>query len=529
MSGIQGALITGVSGLNAQSQRLGTISNNVANSNTIGYKRAVVDFSALVNRATNRFFNPGGVQTAPRYNVDIQGLLSPTASVTDMGISGKGFFVVNEGSVPGVGDEYLFTRDGSFKPDKDGYLKNAAGYYLQGWRLDANGQLPTDASALTSLETINTSNIEGSAIETSNVALGANLPASAEVGDTSTTDVLVYDSLGINHTVRFVWTATANPRVWTLTATGATITDVENSAGTGTTNTLSGTGSNSITVTFNTDGTPASAIDNVSHASVLDATTGNIDIEFDFSATGAEPEQTISFNFGNFSTNTTSATTAAGTTWSGGVATYTTGTAHGFQAGDWVYVNGMTPAGYNGLVQVASTPTSTTFTANIANPGASPATVAGTALGPSGDDSDASGITQFGAGYFTSFINQDGKAFGSFLNIGIQADGTVTAFFDNGFNRDIYKLPVAVFANPNGLGQQNGGAYQQTVDSGELILREAGAGDAGLIQASTLEGSNVDIAQEFTDMIITQRAYSANTRVISTADQMLQELIQVTG
>jgi flagellar hook protein FlgE len=103
----------------------------------------------------------------------------------------------------------------------------------------------------------------------------------------------------------------------------------------------------------------------------------------------------------------------------------------------------------------------------------------------------------------------------------------VTALFDNGQQLGIYQLPLALFPNPNGLEQRNGNAFAQTDRSGDFLLLQANTGGAGLVAPSALEASNVDLAEEFTNMIVTQRAYSASARTITTADEMLEELIRI--
>ena len=129
--------------------------------------------------------------------------------------------------------------------------------------------------------------------------------------------------------------------------------------------------------------------------------------------------------------------------------------------------------------------------------------------------------------YNVSFVNQNGAELGQRTGISIDSDGYVTASFSNGEFRQLYKLPVATFSNANGLQSRSGNVYAQTTDSGQYNLREAGSGGAGLVQGASLEQSNVDLSEEFTKMIVTQRAYSAGTKVISTADNMLQELMQL--
>jgi len=122
-------------------------------------------------------------------------------------------------------------------------------------------------------------------------------------------------------------------------------------------------------------------------------------------------------------------------------------------------------------------------------------------------------------------INQDGLRFGNFTGISIDQNGIVTANFDNGQSTPIYMIPLATFANANGLAPETGNTYLQTNVSGTFQLRQAGTGSAGLIAPSSLENSTVDIATEFSNLIITQRAYEANAKIITTSDQMLQTLV----
>ena len=160
-----------------------------------------------------------------------------------------------------------------------------------------------------------------------------------------------------------------------------------------------------------------------------------------------------------------------------------------------------------------------TWTATNANP----STIAGD-LGTSGL---TDGVTQFAGPFSISFVDQNGVRFGSFTSVSIGEDGIVTAQFDNGQRLDIYQLPLARFPNPNGLEPANGNAYLQSADSGTLVLSQPNTGGAGTIESLALEGSTVDLAEQFTNMIVTQRAYSASAKIITTADEMLEELIRI--
>lgn len=437
---IYGAMFSGVTGLAAQSQALGMISDNISNVNTIGYKGTVARFSTLVTEAASpTHYSPGGVRSSPYQKIDRQGLLQGSASSTDIAIVGNGFFVVNEDAVPGIGDDYMFTRAGNFTLDERGYLLSN-GYYLQGWRLDTLGNLPANTSVLNSLETVNISNLTGAARQTTNIELAVNLPGatSSTIGDTHSTTVTVYDKQGGMHDLTYTWTKTAAD-VWQVDASfasGASFADTDTGAAVLDPTVTLGT------ITFNADGT-----------------------------LGALTPQ----------------------------APYGTATGGSFQ----FYVD------YDANAATTSTADRQQITLDLGTIGF-------------GD-----GMTQYGGPYYPSIIEQDGLSFGAFTGITIDDNGIVTALFDNGQQRQIFKLPIATFRNPNGLEARNGNAYLQTERSGDPLLLEANSGGAGEIAPNSLESSTVDLAEEFTNMIITQRAYSASAKIITTADEMLEELIRL--
>jgi flagellar hook protein FlgE len=139
----------------------------------------------------------------------------------------------------------------------------------------------------------------------------------------------------------------------------------------------------------------------------------------------------------------------------------------------------------------------------------------------------ADGLSQFNSDYNIAFVQQNGAEVGDLSGVTMDQDGYVIARFTNGATQKIYKLPLATFANPLALDPRTGNVFAQTAASGEFNLRDAGDGGAGTVAPSALESANVDLADEFTKMIVTQRAYSANARVITTADEMLDELIRI--
>ena len=224
---IFGAMFSGVSGLFAQSQKISAISDNISNANTVGYKRTEVPFSTLVTQqASSRAYSAGGVRAAPYMQVDRQGLLQATSSATDLAINGSGFFVVNTaaaGSADNLRGNALFTRAGSFLPDSNGNLRNTAGLYLQGWKLDSGGEFLNGEPARTSfasLETVNVTGLNFTGAPTTEIAFAGNLPAD-QTGTGSdltpiTTGIEYFDPLGRARTLDMKWTPAETYGQWTL-------------------------------------------------------------------------------------------------------------------------------------------------------------------------------------------------------------------------------------------------------------------------------------------------------------------------
>lgn len=179
---LYGALFAGVSGLKAQASKIGVISDNIANVNTVGYKQSASQFETLVvnnNFSAVTSYSAGGVLANTRMEVDKQGLLLATDAPTDIAISGGGFFVVN--SAEDGSDVPLYTRAGSFRADSLGNFRNAAGFYLQGWALDSDGNIPITSANLDSLETVNVDTATGDASATSQISIGANFDAGENI------------------------------------------------------------------------------------------------------------------------------------------------------------------------------------------------------------------------------------------------------------------------------------------------------------------------------------------------------------
>ncbi|KZD03764.1 MULTISPECIES: flagellar hook protein FlgE [Thalassospira] len=564
-----GAMISGVSGLNAQSQNLGVISDNISNLNTVGYKGTVGRFSTLVTEsATNTRYTPGGVRFHPTALISKQGLLQATSSNTAAAISGDGFFVVRDTNTPGSDNEIFFTRAGDFKPDDDGYLRNTAGYYVQGWATDRNGGLldPTgtattsNSSAISDLQVLDINSILTAAASTTTIEFGANLNANetplAGGSNVSTT-------LGINGTAALAGQAgiaagdsfdiTYNGTTTTITITGTdTLADIATkiSAVTGVSATATTTGANDTltingsfadqnVVITNNNNTPLTALGFTGPFPATLAATytgGNL-------ASGAVAENnrmpvTIYDSLGSAHVVELQVIKLGQNRWGFEL----TGSTGADELDPTLHPNGLIQSG---IITFNGDGSLRTFTDNAGTTSLVDQDIAVNWSNGSnanqitidlGTVGLTNGITQFGAGsdsngnlveYDTRFINQNGAQAGSMVNYGFTEDGFLQVEFANGVKRPIYKLAIATFEAPDEMENHTGNVYRQTRESGDYLLREPGLNGAGNVVASALESSNVDLAEEFTNMIVTQRAYSANTKTITTTDEMLSELIRI--
>ncbi len=412
---INSALLAGVSGLVTNSSALAAISDNIANVNTVAYKRNQVNFANVVTaQAVKGKYSAGGVQGITRQFVSTQGLIQASGSTTDLAISGDGFFVVtNKGAGLTAADARSFTRQGSFSVDADGYLKNDSGLYLQGWPVQADGSFVTPPSDLTAMDSINVKNLGAAVSPTANVRISANIDkVSATAPDP--VDINIVDAAGGRHTLRLTFAQTSVNN-WNMTAA------IHPTAADGPI-----TPASPIAVTFNTDGS--------------------------INTVGGVAPDAFSLNVG------------------------------------WAAALGL-PAQDIAL--------------------------------------DLGKLTQFDEPSSVGSISQDGAGAGNVVAIEVDEDGIVSAIYDNEQVRKVAKIGIGTFPNPDGLAQVSGNAYRPTTAAGEMVIKQAGVGGAGLISPSSLEASTVDLSAEFTGLIQTQKAYSASSKIITTADQMLEELINI--
>lgn len=434
-----GALNTAISGLSAQSTAFGNISNNVANSQSVGYKEVDTNFEDYLTVSNATENDPGSVVATPEYQNEIQGTVSQSSNPLALAISGQGFFAVSQASgitngIPSFDPAQYYTRAGDFTMNQSGYLVNSEGQYLNGWAVDPT----TGLANQNTLSPIQITQTSYNPVATSNLTLSANLPATPTSGTATTADPLtsqiqVYDALGTPRTIQLNWAQNATGD-WTVSVVSPD--DVSNSA------------------------------------------VGTADVKFGAASGNNVPAGTIGL-IGSPTGNVTSS---------------------GFVSGQ---------------------PATLQFTTNF---GSGPQTIT-LDLGQYGL---ATGVTQFaGSTYDQQGLTQNGEPPGSFSGVSMQDNGNVVVNYDNGASQVVAQVPLVTFKSADSLQSQDGQSFTATLNSGTPLTDAAGVGGAGKLVTNSVENSNVDIATQFSQLIVAQQAYSANAKVVTTSDQMLQTTINM--
>ena len=564
--GLFDALTSAVSGLQGQSFAMQNISGNIANSQTIAYKGINTSFSDLIpgDSIPSQQVAGGVIATSIATN-NVQGAIQGANSGTDMAINGDGFFLVQSptnfnGSAPVFGSVDLYTRRGDFQLDANGYLVNGAGYYLEGLPIDPTTGNPTGtvaapvqfqnnflpASATTQVQyginlptlpktnafTTTISNSEllnpadfavdptvagtgkvegqdvaafinesidgGSVTVYSTTGTQANLQLrwakvkSVASGGTDTWELFYQTDSGLTSGTNIAWrnagidftfnsAGQLNPPITSVPLNGITIDGI--ALGNVTVSTLTGTGAalaNESALTFTVDdgsGNAAVAVDMTGFTGAETMQNVVDQINVDLAAAGSSVAASIAGGQIELTNSTGKTITVAGTA----------AVDLGFGAGNTTSSNGV-----QGTITLGT---------------------------PTGS------ITQFASSSGTATVNnlqQNGYGAGQLQSISVANTGIISGTFSNGQNVALAEVPLVHFNSPNNLKSLNGGAYSATDASGAAL-----AGASGKIVGQSLESSNTDIATEFTKLIVTQQAYSANTKVITTANQMSQDLLNV--
>lgn len=579
--GLFGSLFTGVSALGAQSQATAMISNNIANVNTTGFKRSEASFNSLVTtEGRSSRYSPGTVSTNRIQRVDQQGSISQSTSSTDASISGNGFFAVKRDGSGSALTEFLYTRNGQFSEDAQGFLRNSAGFYLYGWPIDVEGNLPANQGDLTSLVPVDVAFLGGLTRPTTTAELAINLDA-AET-DQSLTGALtsavdfqrgltVYDSLGTPQPITFEFVKTYGPMgtafssTTNYSATDELVADLALTDGDQFTVASEGEGPFTYEIWDGVGVAPAGAVRTIGDIiaaiendfTELEAFIGNngeLVIQRSSFIGGAETVTIAEVGAGTALADLgftpgvyTSSDMNSATYSNGGPAdnpSYSGEEFPAFQnypgnvnynARGWWQVTIRDPLNNQltrGLINFNADGTINALADADGNKdielgGASGGVDWGNGSALQTIEIDIERFSQFNSDYTVLFSDQNGAELGLRTGIELDREGFVIARFSNGASSRLYKLPLITFANANGLAEVSGTAYTETEESGEENLREAGTGGAGFVEPSTLENSNVDLADEFAKLIVAQRAFSAGSKIISTVDQMTEELLRL--
>jgi len=507
------AMYNGVSGLRAHKTMMDVISNNIANVNTVGYKAAQVSFREAFSQTLRGGSAPsgGGVGgTNPAQlglgvavgSVDVsqnQGSLQPTGKLTDLAVEGNGFFILSDGS------SQSYSRDGSFTIDRDGNLVSSSGLKVLGWM--ANPQ----TGVINTLEPVNPSMAVRVPVgqlsrQTSQITYGGNLDSKTIPGETRSVSALIYDSLGTAHTLSLEFEKIQNPL--RTQESYANPTDVVATADT----TLSvilgkGTSSEQTTVLTVSAGTTAAQL-----AALIDG-AGNVDAELVDRGASVPPAERYYISAQSDAgdgrqvtippTGTVSATFCPPTnkwTWSA--------TEAGLDVG----------IGTLNFDGTGKNPTSTGgIVLNLQNGASAPLSI----------KVNFEAISQLSGPTTVSGTSQDGLPLGMLETFTIGKDGVISGVFTNGQSQALAQVALATFNNPGGLSKIGNNVLVESSNSGPAQIHEPAVGSMGRVMGGFLESSNVDLPTEFANMIVAQRGFQANSRIITTSDEILMELVQL--
>ncbi len=448
------SMYSAVSGLRVHQSKMDTIGNNIANINTVGFKKGQVTFQEVFSQVTRGASAPQGGKggTNPQQvgmgtamgslsTVHTPGAEQRTDNPTDLMIGGEGFFVVTDAANL---NNKRYTRAGNFSLDRDGNLVTADGMKVLGYNIDESGEPNT--SEVTNVRINKSETKEPEA--TNSIIMEGNLNSN---GDSHKADTIIRDSLGNSYKVTFKYEK-GEEHNWNMSVDRVTDMATDNYVLAGDIGENIINDENNVSLQFNNNGKLQSI--------------GNNNLE------NNEDAFEILLQLENISFN---------------------------KDKDGNTIDEENPSGSFSNIKIfdSNNPESTNFITQYANE---------TNLKPQAKTGNSSGVLE-------SFT--------------IDASGIVVGVFSNGERKPLSQIMVAKFDNPMGLQKMGGNMFLDTRNSGEAQLGQAGSSGYGAIEGGALEMSNVDISQEFTEMITTQRGFQANSRIITTSDEMLQELVNM--
>lgn len=522
-----GSLYVGATGVVAHGDRMQVVANNLANVNTVGFKKSEAYFADLMSQqvagASARYSSGAnyvsqmgrGVALGEVRHIFKEGSLENSTTVTDLAVTGQGFFGVRGADSA----ETFYTRAGNFRFDNDAYLVNPSDLRLQGYQVDREtGQV---SAAISDVQLP----YEDVSVGDRTVRVVRSLPR-------ATTSLEMVSNLDFSSTDNF--TSSTDPFFAMLESYDATLSNGAPFGG------ASPAYSSSLNV-YDADGNPHALtvyFDPVSANTVSNAATGYTYWEYLIAVPG---DQDGSAAYG---------TSGAGLVGAGMLTFNGQGQLVGQSAfssqgsknlGDWQVAslssNG-TPTfdvtfGANGspvgTTQNVSYDFGISSSTNSWEPGAQTASNVGLNTSAFGNlaniTRDARSTTSYDSGSVTLYSIQDGFTDGELQNVSVDREGFLTGHFSNGQSERLYQIALYRFNSEFGLRAEGSNVFRATEASGAAISGKVSEGGRGTIQQNTLETSNVDMAEQFADMILTQRGYQSNTKVITTADSLLSTTI----
>lgn len=491
------SLFSGVSGLRAHQTKMDVIGNNISNVNTVGFKSSSVNFTDVFYQTAQSATGPNALTGAAGKNPMQVGLGSNIASITtnitgqggaqrtdnpfDVMINGDAFFVVNSG-----GTNY-FTKSGAFTVDAAGTLCTSSGASVMGWQVDADGNIVKDA--VSPIKIMTPENLYAEPAATTDTYIQGNIdqkdPQIAYGEEGFPVQVSFYDNIGNSYNAKLSITQSQNVN----NKYSVSLKDIVDS--------------NDQSLFVNKT-TSATGVTTYSDGKLTSVTLGGIkytvEKDTDFATNGEytlKPDSTTNQTVLEFSGTNGSFVTVG---------------------------NGLIPTGNEVATTVSNKSINMSFETTP-----SP-------FSTTGIDIDFSKVTMYSTSGSSSLESTKGntegkgagKQVGNMTGVSIDAAGKIFGSYDNGDSKILGQLAVATFANPSGLESVGNSMFAQTQNSGEFdgIGQDPTQG-GGSLSTGVLEMSNVDLSGEFTSMITTQRGFQANSRIITTSDTMIEELVNL--
>jgi len=501
-----------LTGLNADSTALNTIANDLSNMNTTAFKAQTTNFSDLFYQQMGTTGSGdsiqvgGGVQVASNATNFTQGSINSTSVATDAAVNGNGFFVLNDGG------SNILTRAGDFSLASNGDLIASDGFNVMGYPA-VNGVVNPNA-ALTAV------NIPESQVEppkaTTTFGMTATLDSATAVGGSVPGQVQVFDSLGKSYEATVTYTNTGI-NAWSYSVSMPDTLAANSSTVAGVTTNL---------YNFGSSGATQATVDPGTNLSITGPTAAA-------TATITAPTVVPGESVATYAADLQAAVTAAhivGVTVTSTVGGQLSIAGAGITTSGSVIQDPVASANATGALTFDSSGNLVSPAADVSgisfaglSDGSATLNMTWNILGPSG----APTISQVNAKSAISATMQNGYSSGEYQSFSIGSDGTVTATYSNGQKQAVGQLALANVANLQGLQDLGNSEYTTTLASGTASVGVSGSDGLGTLQGGAIEESNVNISAEFSDLIIAQRAFEANSKTVTTFDTITQETINM--